>query len=125
MLSEKGEMTATNILSYCGLNYKKHKEILDLLEEKGLIEKKIERRGKRKVTIYKVTKEGTSFAVKVLMPYEKIFPRRKSERRIMVIVLASLVYPFMYSIRAFLVRFLSCPAITITSCLSLQTLRVE
>ena len=38
-LSAAGELNQTKLLSYCGLNIVKHKEILDDMEAKGFIEK--------------------------------------------------------------------------------------
>ena len=38
-LAEHGEMNQTSLLSYCGLNLMKHKDILESLERKGFIKK--------------------------------------------------------------------------------------
>jgi len=76
LLGNVGELSLTNLLSYCGLNYLKHKSLIDELEEKGLIEKRVEERGKRKVTVYRITNRGLRFCYKVLEPYEEMFPRK-------------------------------------------------
>ena len=46
-LAEYGPLTLTNLVSYCGLNLSKHKEILDEMEAKGLIVKFFEKQGKK------------------------------------------------------------------------------
>lgn len=57
-LSEFGELNQTKLLSYCGLNIVKHKEILDDMEAKGFIEKFQEEWGTKSVTKYRVTEKG-------------------------------------------------------------------
>lgn len=75
ILSEYGELNQTALISFCGLNLKKHRFILDELEANNMI-KKIERiEGKRTITIYKPTMEGIQFCKGILDPYEKLFPR--------------------------------------------------
>ena len=75
-LSEYGELNQTALISFCGLNLKKHRLILDELEANNLIQK-IERiEGKRTITIYKPTIDGIQFCKEILDPYEKLFPRR-------------------------------------------------
>ena len=54
MLVEYGEMNQTKLLSYCGLNIVKHKEILDDMKKKGLIERNEEPWGKKTIIKYKV-----------------------------------------------------------------------
>ena len=76
-LVEYGELNQTALVSFCGLNLKKHKPILDDLEANGMI-KRIEKAvGKRTVTIYKPTQKGIDFSRDILEPYERVFPRRK------------------------------------------------
>ena len=77
-LLEYGELNQTALVSFCGLNLKKHKPILDDLESNGLISKDETQFGKRTVTIYKATKIGVEFCRSILEPYEKMFPRRKT-----------------------------------------------
>ncbi|HXG07259.1 MAG TPA: winged helix-turn-helix domain-containing protein [Nitrososphaera sp.] len=76
-LVEYGELNQTALMSFCGLNLKKHKPILDELEENGLISRLEKTVGKRTVTIYKPTQQGIDFSRNILEPYEKMFPRRK------------------------------------------------
>ncbi len=75
ILSEYGELNQTKLLSYCGLNIVKHKQILDSMEKKGLIEKKIEPWGKKSIIKYKVSPKGHEFFKLILEPYEEMFPR--------------------------------------------------
>lgn len=76
-LVEYGELNQTALVSFCGLNLKKHKPILDDLEANGLISREEKMIGKRTVAIYHVTRSGMEFCRTILEPYEKMFPRRK------------------------------------------------
>ena len=77
-LLEYSELNQTALVSFCGLNLKKHKPILDDLESNGLISKHEIQFGKRTVTIYKPAERGIEFCRSILEPYEKMFPRRKT-----------------------------------------------
>ena len=79
MLSEYGEINQTKLLSYCGLNIVKHKEILDDMLKKGLIEKKEEPWGKKIIIKYKVSPKGNEFCKLILEPYEEMFPRGEDQ----------------------------------------------
>ena len=61
------------------MNLKKHKSILEDIEDNGLIERREMTLGKRIVTIYRPTQKGMAFCRDILEPYEKMFPRRKDE----------------------------------------------
>ena len=76
-LMEHGELNQTTLLSFCGLNLKKHKSILDELESNEFIHKVELPYGKRKTTIYKPTGKGIEFCTTILEPYERVFPRKK------------------------------------------------
>jgi predicted transcriptional regulator len=76
-LVEHGELNQTALISFCGLNLKKHRCILDELEVNGLIQKHESSFGKRTVTVYKPTQKGVEFCRSILEPYERLFPRRK------------------------------------------------
>ena len=76
-LVEYGELNQTALVSFCGLNLKKHKPIIDDLEGNGLIERTEKPVGKRIVTICRPTQKGLEFCRNILEPYEKMFPRRK------------------------------------------------
>ena len=79
ILSEYGEMNQTKLLSYSGLNIAKHKEILEDMEQKGLIERKEEAWGKKTIIKYKVSPKGNEFFKLILEPYEEMFPRSKGD----------------------------------------------
>ena len=76
-LTEHGEMNQTSLLSYCGLNLMKHKDILDSLEKKGFIKKTEQAWGSKKMIKYDVTQKGREFCNLVLEPYEDMFPRKE------------------------------------------------
>ena len=78
-LVEYGELNQTALVSFCGLNLKKHKSILEDIEYNELIERREVTIGKRTVTIYRPTQKGMAFCKDILEPYEKMFPRRKEE----------------------------------------------
>ncbi|MEO9276507.1 MAG: winged helix-turn-helix domain-containing protein [Nitrososphaera sp.] len=78
MLAQYGELNQTALVSFCGLNLKKHKPILDELEKNNLITSGEKPLGKRIITIYKPTPKGMEFCRTILEPYEKLFPRKKN-----------------------------------------------
>lgn len=75
-LTEYGELNQTSLLSYCGLNLVKHKDILDDMEAKGIIRKTEEPWGNKRIIKYSVTEKGREFCRLILDPYEEMFPRR-------------------------------------------------
>lgn len=77
LLVQYGELNQTALVSFCGLNLKKHKPILHELELKNLIKSEEKAFGKRTVTIYKPTPQGLEFCKTILDPYETLFPRKK------------------------------------------------
>jgi predicted transcriptional regulator len=79
LLAEYGELNQTTLISYSGLNLKKHKHILDGLEQKELISKSITQDGNRTVTIYKATQKGMEFCRLIISPYEELFPRKPAD----------------------------------------------
>ena len=76
-LAEYGELNQTALISFTGLNLKKHRCILDELEVNGLIQKGESPFGKRVVIVYKPTQKGIDFCRSILEPYERMFPRKK------------------------------------------------
>jgi predicted transcriptional regulator len=78
LLTEYGELNQTALVSYSGLNLKKHKHILDNLETRGLISKTALAEGKRTITIYKATVKGIEFCRMIIEPYEELFPRKST-----------------------------------------------
>ena len=76
LLSQYGQLNQTALLSYSGLNVKKHKHLLTKLESQGLIVCTPFKDGKRTITIYKVTGKGMAFCKTIISPYEELFPRK-------------------------------------------------
>ncbi|HEU4984374.1 MAG TPA: hypothetical protein VFT58_01930 [Nitrososphaera sp.] len=76
-LVEYGELNQTALVSFCGLNLKKHKPILDDLEFKGLLQRSERSSGKRTFMFYSATAWGIEFCGTILEPYEKMFPRSR------------------------------------------------
>jgi len=81
LLTEYGQLNQTALISYSGLNLKKHKHILDRLESQGFISKSISENNKRQVTIYKATHKGLEFCQTIIAPYEALFPRRTNSNQ--------------------------------------------
>jgi predicted transcriptional regulator len=75
-LTEYGELNQTAQLSYCGLNLVKHKDILEDMEQKGIIGRIEEPWGNKKIIKYSITEKGKDFCTRNLEPYEQMFPRR-------------------------------------------------
>jgi predicted transcriptional regulator len=74
-LVEYGQLNPTALISFCGLNFKKHIPIINKMESKGLIIKDHISIGKRAITTYKPTQKGIEFCRSILEPYEIMFPR--------------------------------------------------
>jgi predicted transcriptional regulator len=77
-LVKHGELNKSNLMSYCGLNLKKHEYIIDYLESSGLIIKNEILQRKRTITIYKPTEKGSEFCRSILQSYEEMFPRKNA-----------------------------------------------
>ena len=77
-LVEHGELNKSNLISYCGLNAKKHEYIINDLESNGFIIKNEVFHRKRTNTVYKPTEKGLEFYRGILQSYEKMFPRKKT-----------------------------------------------
>jgi predicted transcriptional regulator len=80
-LTEYGELNQTSLLSYCGLNLVKHKDILDDMEAKGIIRRSEQPWGNKKIIKYSVTEKGREFCRLILEPYEEMFPRKDSKAK--------------------------------------------
>ena len=76
-LSEYGELNQSKLMSYCGLNNVKHKEILDDMVKKELIVRFEEAWGNKTIIKYKVSEKGRGILHEILDPYEALFPRRE------------------------------------------------
>ena len=78
-LVEYGYLNQTSLIRFCGLNLKKHRSILDELELNAFISRSESSIGHRTITIYKPTQKGIVFCNKIIVPYEKVFPRDKKQ----------------------------------------------
>jgi predicted transcriptional regulator len=79
-LFEYGELNQSKLISYCGLNNAKHKEIINDMVDKGLITRAEESWGAKIIIKYKMSEKGRAILREVLEPYEALFPR-VSERK--------------------------------------------
>jgi predicted transcriptional regulator len=79
-LYEYGNLNQTKLMSYCGLNNVKHKEILDDMAKKELINKMEKAWGSKTIINYKISEKGMEILKEVLEPYESLFPRNEPER---------------------------------------------
>jgi predicted transcriptional regulator len=79
-LYEHGEMNQSKLMSYCGLNNVKHKEILDVMVEKGMIKRIEEAWGSKTIIKYSISEKGRSILREILEPYEELFPRNEYNR---------------------------------------------
>jgi predicted transcriptional regulator len=78
-LCEYGKINQSKLMSYCGLNNVKHKEILDDMVKKGLIDKMEENWGSKIIINYKISEKGRLILDEILAPYEELFPRNEKE----------------------------------------------
>ena len=62
-------------MSYCGLNNVKHKEILDDMVWKELINRMEENWCSKVIINYKASERGRLILNEILAPYEELFPR--------------------------------------------------
>src|ERR671932_2757841 len=90
-LGEYGQLNPTALISFCGLNFKKHIPIINKMESKGLIIKDHISIGKRAITTYKPTQKGIEFCKSILEPYEIMFPRAEIDTKNNIPVLLVLV----------------------------------
>ncbi len=74
-LSEYGELNQSKLMSYCGLNNVKHKEIIEDMVTKGLITRTEEPWGNKTIIKYRVSQKGNELLKAILEPYEYLFPR--------------------------------------------------
>jgi predicted transcriptional regulator len=75
-LFEYGELNQSKLLSFCGLNSVRHKEILDEMVSSGLITRTNEARGDMTVINYRISEKGKTILREVFERYEELFPRR-------------------------------------------------
>jgi predicted transcriptional regulator len=78
-LAEHGELNQSKLMSYCGLNNVKHREIIDELVDKELIVKTEEPWGAKKIIKYRISERGRQLVREILEPYEELFPRSEGK----------------------------------------------
>lgn len=78
-LHEYGELNQTKLLSYCGLNNVKHKDILDDMAKKEMIIRIEEPWGNKTIVKYMLSEKGNVILKQILEPYESLFPRSETE----------------------------------------------
>jgi predicted transcriptional regulator len=78
-LYEYGELNQSKLISYCGLNNVKHKEIIDDLVEKELIARMEEPWGNKIIIKYNLSEKGREILRQILEPYEALFPRSQRD----------------------------------------------
>jgi len=79
-LYDYDELNQSKLMSYCGLNNVKHKDILDDMVKKDMINKSEEAWGSKIIIKYKISEKGRQILREILGPYESLFPRNESER---------------------------------------------
>jgi predicted transcriptional regulator len=79
-LYEYGGLNQSKLMSYCGLNNVKHKDIIDDMVKKDLINKLEEAWGSKTIINYKISEKGREILKEVLEPYELLFPRNEPQK---------------------------------------------
>jgi predicted transcriptional regulator len=79
-LYEYGELNQSKLMSYCGLNNVKHKEILDDMVKKGIISRMEEAWGNKTIIKYNTSEKGREILREILEPYEALFPRNEADK---------------------------------------------
>lgn len=78
-LVEHGELNQSQLMSYCGLNNVKHREVVEELVRRGLILRVEEPWGSKKIIKYTASEKGKELAREILEPYEVLFPRGEED----------------------------------------------
>jgi predicted transcriptional regulator len=79
-LYDYDELNQSKLMSYCGLNNVKHKDILDDMVKKDMINKSEEAWGSKIIIKYKISEKGRQILREILGPYESLFPRNEPEK---------------------------------------------
>jgi len=74
-------MNQSRLMSICGLNNVKHREILDDMVGKKMLERKDEPWGNKIIIKYNISQKGKDILRAVLEPYEELFPREDKEEK--------------------------------------------
>jgi predicted transcriptional regulator len=79
-LYEYGELNQSKLMSYCGLNNIKHREIIEEMVKKEIILRTEEVWGNKTIIKYKASEKGRQILREILEPYEEFFPRSEIDR---------------------------------------------
>ena len=79
-LYDYDELNQSKLMSYCGLNNVKHRDILDDMVKKEMINKSEEAWGSKIIIKYRISEKGRQILREILGPYESLFPRNEPER---------------------------------------------
>lgn len=79
-LYEYGELNQSKLMSYCGLNNVKHREIIDDMVRKEIINRREEAWGSKTIIKYMVSEKGRGILREILEPYEEFFPRSDADK---------------------------------------------
>ncbi|MDW0314259.1 MAG: hypothetical protein QN716_02685 [Nitrososphaeraceae archaeon] len=79
-LYDYDELNQSKLMSYCGLNNVKHKDILEDMVKKDMINKSEEAWGSKIIIKYRISEKGRQILREILGPYESLFPRNEPER---------------------------------------------
>lgn len=79
-LYEYGELNQSKLMSYCGLNNVKHREIIEEMVRKEIILRTEEAWGNKVIIKYRASEKGRQILREILEPYEEFFPRGESDR---------------------------------------------
>lgn len=79
-LYEYGELNQSKLMSYCGLNNVKHREIIEEMVKKEIILRTEEAWGNKTIIKYRVSEKGRQILREILEPYEEFFPRGEADR---------------------------------------------
>ena len=79
-LYDYDELNQSKLMSYCGLNNVKHKDILEDMVKKDMINKSEEAWGSKIIIKYMISEKGRQILREILGPYESLFPRNEPER---------------------------------------------
>jgi predicted transcriptional regulator len=77
-LYEYGELNQSKLMSYCGLNNVKHREIIEEMVKKEIILRTEEAWGNKTIIKYKASEKGRQILREILEPYEEFFPRSET-----------------------------------------------
>jgi predicted transcriptional regulator len=79
-LYEYGELNQSKLMSYCGLNNVKHREIIEEMVKKEIILRTKEAWGNKTIIKYRASEKGRQILREILEPYEEFFPRSDNDR---------------------------------------------